>query len=65
MSIANLFSRDAAARYLEGRQQEFPPHYHKTAAAWQGLLGVALSHATPKLRALAANVRLPAGRSAN
>jgi hypothetical protein len=61
MSLASLFSRDAAARYLAARQEKYPPRYHTTAEAWQGLFGVALSLSTPKLRTLAANGTIASG----
>jgi hypothetical protein len=61
MSIASLFSRDAPARYLAVRQQEYPPIYHTTAAAWQDLFGIALSLSTPKLRTMATNGAIASG----
>lgn len=53
MSIADFFSRDAPARYLEARQQKYPPIYQTHASAWQALFAVALDLSTPKLRKLA------------
>jgi hypothetical protein len=61
MSIADLFRRDAPARYIEGRQHNHRPVYLRTGADWQGLFGVALDLSTPKLRTLAANGVIASG----
>jgi hypothetical protein len=59
--IADLFRRDAPARYIEGRQDNHRPIYLKTEADWQGLFGVALNLSTPKLRTLAAKGVIASG----
>ena len=61
LSIADFFSRDAPARYIDGRRHSHPPVYQRTVAAWQGLFGIALKLATPRLRALAVKGAIASG----
>jgi hypothetical protein len=61
MSFAELFSRDAPARYIEGRRQRFPPIYMTTSKDWHGLFAVALNLSTPALRAMAASKLIASG----
>jgi hypothetical protein len=55
MSIGDFLRSDTPARYLQARQQKYPPIYQTDASAWQALFRVALDLSTPKLRRFAQN----------